>query len=321
MNARIAALGVAALALLMSWCASFVLYRAAERGDEVMQLEPRTFEGLQVVAVGTGTAYENTDRRGPSIGVGIQQHVWLVDAGRGLAEGLRQAKIATRQPSILFLTSLAPENTAGIDDLLMTGFLQGRTEPLQVIGPPGTVALAEAIEAATADGRRAWVEALEFPESGARLAATEVTDAYEIEIENITIRSGEISGGPLPALAWSFKRNARRIVISGTGWGTDSLIEFAQGADLLVHEAVFIPTAEDAKNADIELDIEPLDRERLLHTSINDVGEVAQRAGVAALGLVRLRPPPLYEFRFKSIVGQKFDGDVLIPADGDDLWP
>lgn len=316
-----AALGIAALALLMSWCASFVLYRAAERGEEVMQLQPREFEGMQVVAIGTGTAYENTARRGPSIAVGIDQHAWLVDAGRSVAEGLRYAKIAVPQPSIVFLSSLAPENTAGIDDLLMTGFLQGRTEPLRLVGPPGTAAFAEAIEAATETGRQAWIGSLELPDAGSRITATEVGDGYEIQIDDITIRSAEIPGGPLPALAWSFKRNARRVVVNGAGWGNDALVEFAQGADLLVHEAVFIPTAEDAKNADMEFDMGALDRERTLHTSINDIGDIATRAGVKAIGLVRLRPPPLYEFRFKAIVGSKFTGEVLIPDDGDDLWP
>ena len=63
-----AALGIAALALLMSWCASFVLYRAAERGEEVMQLQPREFEGMQVVAVGTGAG-----RTGLPVGVGVRE--------------------------------------------------------------------------------------------------------------------------------------------------------------------------------------------------------------------------------------------------------
>ena len=56
MNIRLAVFAVAGAALLLSWCASFALWRAAERGDEIMQLEPRSFGPLEVVAVGTGTA-------------------------------------------------------------------------------------------------------------------------------------------------------------------------------------------------------------------------------------------------------------------------
>ena len=88
-----------------------------------------------------------------------------------------------------------------------------------------------------------------------------------------------------------------------------------------MHEAVFIPTAEDAENAEIELDLEQLDRERALHVSINDIGGVATRARVDAIALVRLRPPPLYDFRFRAIVGHSFDGDVQVPEDGDVVWP
>ena len=129
------------------------------------------------------------------------------------------------------------------------------------------------------------------------------------------------SGGPIPALAWSFQDAAQRVVIAGSSWDPDAIIAFAKDAALLVHEAVFIPTAEDAVNAEVELDIAQLDLERPMHVSINEIGRVAQRARVEELALIRLRPPPLYTFRFQSIVGRSFDGEVVIPADGETIWP
>lgn len=323
MNARLAFFAVAAAALLVSWCSSFVLWRAAERGDEVVTLDARDMGALSVVAVGTGSAWENPTRGGPSIAVGAGEDVWLVDAGRGVAEGLRRARIPVAQPSVVYLTSLLPENTVGIDDLLMTGFRQGRAQPLALVGPPGTEALARAVEAANARGARALAEALALAPDGARIEATEVGPAtpFDAERDGVRIRAGAIPGGPLEALAWSFEKRAQRVVVSGVGFGEDALVAFAEGASLLVHEAVYVPTAEDAKNAEVELDIASLDRERALHTSINDVGALAARARVRALALVRLRPPPLYAFRFAAIAGRTFDGEVEIPEDGDDLWP
>lgn len=321
MNVRLTIMGVAMGALLLSWCASFALWRAAERGDEIMQLETRAFGPLAVVAVGTGTAYENPIRRGPCIAVGSGEQIVLVDAGRGVAEGLREAAIPVAQPGTVVLTSLLPENTLGLDDLLMTGFLQGRSAPLRLVGPPGTERLARAIEAAQAPAAAALGDRLALDPAGATFAAVETGGDYEEERETLSLRAAAVPGGPLPGLVWEFRRNTHRVVVAGTGWGGDAIVEFARDAALLVHEAVFIPTAEDAANAEIELDLEQLDRERTLHVSLNDIGGVAQRARVRAIALVRLRPPPLYDFRFRSIVGRSFDGDVLIPSDGDDVWP
>ena len=321
MNGRIALFAIAGGALLMSWCASFVLWRAAERGEEIMPLEPRAFAALEVIAVGTGTAYENPSRRGPSVAVGTGEEVWLVDAGRGVAEGLREAAIPVHQPTTVLLTSLLPVNTLGLDDLLLTGFRQGRSQPLQLIGPPGTLEFAAALERAYAGAAAALARELALDPSAARIEAREVPALFEATLGDLRVDATPLSGGPLPALAWSFQDAAQRVVVTGSSWDSDAIVEFAQGAGLLVHEAVFIPTAEDAANAEVELDIAQLDLERPLHVSINDVGALARRARVKQLALVRLRPPPLYAFRFQSIVGRSFDGEVLIPGDGETIWP
>jgi len=321
MNIRLFFFALAGCALLFSWCASFALWRAAERGDEIIQLEPRVFGALEVVAIGTGTAYENPTRRGPCIAVGSDESLWLVDAGRGVAEGLRAAAIPVVQPTTILLTSLLPENTTGLDDLLLTGFRQGRSQPLRVIGPPGTEAFARALEKAHMGAAAALADALELPLSGATFEVLETRGDFHDEQGQITVTAAEIPGGPVPGLAWGFQRNAHRVVVAGTGWGIDSLVAFSDGAALLVHEAVFIPTAQDAENAGIELNLAPLDRERPLHVSINDIGQIAQHARVRALALVRLRPPPLYDFRFKTIVGRSYDGEVLVPEDSEDIWP
>jgi hypothetical protein len=228
-NVRILVFAVAGGALLLSWCASFVLWRAAERGDEIMQLEARAFGPLEVVAVGTGTAYENPTRRGPCIAVGAGDEVWLVDTGRGVAEGLRAAAIPVAQPKTVLLTSLLPENTTGLDDLLLTGLRQGREQPLRLIGPRGTLEFARALQRAHAPAAAALAEQLALDPAGATFEVVEADSSFREERAGLTITAGEIPGGPLPGLAWSFQRNANRIVVAGTGWGTDALVAFSDG--------------------------------------------------------------------------------------------
>ena len=140
-------LRVVGLALAISvGIASCVLTVGAWRFDSVtagfLPLEPRKFERFTVVVLGTAAAGEDHNRRGTSIAAGLGGDALLVDAGRGVAEALRAAKIPPSQPGVVLLTSLLPENTVGLDDLLASAWLAGRRTPLRVLGPPGTEALA-----------------------------------------------------------------------------------------------------------------------------------------------------------------------------------
>jgi ribonuclease BN (tRNA processing enzyme) len=62
-------------------------------------------------------------------------------------------------------------------------------------------------------------------------------------------------------------------------------------------------------------------REAALHTSIEDVGALATRARAKQLALIRMRPPPFYDFQVRSIVGQTYEGEIFIPEDGESLSP
>ena len=309
--------GVVALA----WAAAFVVWRAAELGALVGPLEERHYPSLTVVAVGTGSDYENPERLGPSTAVAWANHVVLVDAGRGVSEALRNAGIPVNQPQLVLLTHLLPVNTLGLDDLLYTGWLEDREQPLRVIGPPGTAALVEGLLAAHAQGSEALNRALPLPSLGVRIEVEEVEGGYSEEIEGVMLHAGALSGGPLPALAWRFERGKRSVVISGTGWAPEELAEFARDTDLLIHEAVYIPPPEDIEGAGVIADPERLIREAALHTSIEDVGDLARRARARQLVLIRMRPPPFYDFQVEAIVGKTYDGPIVIPEDGESLTP
>ena len=123
------------------WSFAWMGARLVEGAAGFAPIEPRSFESLTLVTAGTGGAWETPQRLGPVLAVGLGQRVALVDAGRGVAEALRAAEIPLTQPTAVYLTGLAPENTVGLDDLLLTGWLAGRDQPLRVVGPPGTRAL------------------------------------------------------------------------------------------------------------------------------------------------------------------------------------
>jgi ribonuclease BN (tRNA processing enzyme) len=250
--------------------------------------------------------------------VGAGSRAVLVDAGRGVAEALRAAGVSVIQPDTVFLTRLSPENTVGLDDLLLTGWLLPRERPLRLVGPPGTVALARGLEAAHAAGVAARGEALGLPAAGARFEAVEVGDGWQATSGPLTARAAALPGGPTPALAWRFEANGRAVVVGTAGWGEDALVALATGADVLVHDAFWSESLEQAIEAGAD-DPERLRAESRWLTPLDDVGAIAARAGVETLMLTRLRPPPLYDFMFGRIVGEDFDGRLVVAEDGEEI--
>jgi ribonuclease BN (tRNA processing enzyme) len=284
----------------------------------VAALDPRSFKTLSLVVVGSGGAHENPERRGPCIAVGFGPRIVLVDAGRAAAEGLRAAGIPVDQPDTVYLTSLLPENALGLDDVLLTGWLAPRKRPLRLIGPEGTREFAASLERAYARGAGALAEGLALPPEGERFEALEIGDGFSEERDGLTVRAALLPGGPLPALAYRAEAGGRAAVISGTGFGDEAVVALARGAAVLVHEALHRRSLDAAIEAGGE-EGERLRREGELHTSLETVGVLANRAGVRTLVLVRLRPPPLFAWQFQHAVGASFGGEVIVAADGDEI--
>ena len=96
--------------------------------------------------------------------------------------------------------------------------------------------------------------------------------------------------GPIkPAFAYRFDTAGRSIVISGDTGYSEALIDLARGADVLVHEAIYLPAIDRllAKNPNAATL-----RSHLIegHTTPEDAGRVATAAGVRHLVLSHLVP-------------------------------
>ena len=319
---RLIGLALALAVAAFGWALTCAAWRFDRVAAGVVPLDPREFPGLSVVTLGTGGAFADHNRRGPAIAVASGSEVVVVDAGRGIAESLRAAKIPVSQPFAIALTSLLPENTVGLDDLLAEAWLAERSEPLRLIGPPGTAALGREIEAALRPAAQAWLEARDGRAvKPPGFAVEEVADGFALERGAFSLRAGALPGGPVQALAWRFEWRGLAVVVSGAGWAPDALASFAQGAQLLVSEAAFLPTVEQAREMGIEEDPERLRRAATLHTGVDAVGEIARRAGVKTLVLVRLRPPPVYDLQVTSVVDDRFEGRVIVAEDGEEITP
>lgn len=316
MKLRVAAIILALGVGLASWGTTVLTARFKSLAEDLQWLEPREFEGLTVVAIGTGTAYENPNRLGPAILVGTGTRAVLVDAGRAVTEALRSARVPVTQPDTVFLTRLSPETTVGLDDLLLTGWLAPRETTVRLVGPPGTQALADGLRAAHAASIASRGRSLKLPDAGARFEALEVGDGWEAQSGELRVRAAALPDGPTDALAYRFEAAGRVAVVGTAGWGRPALVALAKGADLLVHDAFWSESLERAIEEGAD-DPERLREEVAWLTPLEDVGAIAAEAGVETLLLTRLRPPPIYDFMFGRIVSKQFDGRLVVAEDGE----
>ena len=309
-------LGLAVLVVVM-WGLSFASKRLEHVASGIAALQPRKFETLTFVAVGTGGTYENHLRLGPCAAVGLAETIVAVDAGRGTAQALRRSEIPVQQPAIL-LTSLLPESTLGLDDWLWGATLAG-APAVRVYGPPGTRALVEGLLAAHAAGARPQAEAFGVPPAP-QLDVQDVEDGFTAEIAPLTIRAFAQRGGPLPTLAWRIEGGGKSVAVSAAGFDPDALVAAARDATLWVHGAIHGASLDQAVGAGLP-ESEALKREGALHTRLEDVGALATRAAARRLALVRLRPPPVWAFQYQRVVAPSYGGPVAIPEDAEIVVP
>ncbi len=320
MVGRLLILTLGAVSLLVGLFFSCQIWRYNDLAEGIAWLEPRSFERATLIAVGTGGAAENPHRNGPATAIGVGSRILLVDAGRGLADGLRQCQIPVAQPDTVLLTSLLPENTLGLDDLLLTGWNTPRTKPLRLLGPPGTRARAEAIAAAYGQSVDALASARGVAADGAHLEVVEIGDGFREEGDGFVLRAGAVGDAPLPSLAYRFEANDVAIVVAGTNPDPEQLAAFARGAHLIAAEGFHAESITLAEKANAP-DIERLKREATLHMPLQEFGKIGMDARVPMLVVTRLQPPPLFDAQFETAVGETYRGRVVVAGECTEITP
>ena len=311
-------LGFVAAIAVGGWIATCVLWRYQDAMREIGLLETRRFEAPTLIVLGSGGAYENPARFGPALAVGVGEHVVLVDAGRGVAEGLRRARIPVSQPGAVLLSSLLPENAVGLDDLSTARFRDRRAKPLRVIGPPGTRALVRALSEAHAGAIAVLAAELGLPREGAAFEAEEIAEEWTGGAGDLVLRAAPLGGGPFPALAWRLDAAERSVAVVSTAFASERAAALARGAKALVAGAVLSEAVSVALEAGVP-DSARIEREAALLLSLDDAARLAARAGVGRLVLVRLQPPPLFHFQFERAAAEGYAGEVVVAEDGDEI--
>lgn len=201
---------------------------------------PRT----KLVFLGTGNPNPVPNHQGPCAAVIVDDYVYLVDCGPGLvrqASAARLKGVAALTMDHLtkaFITHLHSDHTLGLPDLMMTPAVTGRTEGLQVWGPPGLSAMVEHINKAYSVDHEIRFHGGEpaIPEAY-KVTVHEIRQGVVYSDERVKVTAFNVKHGKLKyAFGYRFETPDRVIVFSGDTTYCPNIIEYARGCDILVHE-------------------------------------------------------------------------------------
>jgi ribonuclease BN (tRNA processing enzyme) len=276
--------------------------------------------GSRLILLGTGGGPTPKRARSASAqAIVVNGACYLVDCGDGVARQMVLAGLSFNALRSVFITHHHSDHNADYGNLLLLGWAATLTQRVDTYGPPPLAQMTNqflqlnAVDIATriADEGR--------PPLGDLLAPHEITgDGVVHRDENVTVTAALVDHPPIsPAFAYRFDCPDRSIVISGDTRPSDNLVRLARGADLLVHEVMYLPALE--RLIASEPNAQTL-REHLLasHTTTEQVGRIASEAGVGTLVLSHFVPggdPSLTDDVWLDAVRAHFSGNIVVGRD------
>ena len=249
--------------------------------------------------------------------------LYVVDCGNGVARQLAEAGVPLPSLRHVFVTHHHSDHNADYGNLLLLSWASGLRTRVDAWGPPPLEKMtrlffemnAYDIDTRIADEGRVPLVPL--------VHVHELTQAGAVmQDERVKVTAALVDHPPVvPAFAFRFDGPDRAIVFSGDTNKSDNLIRLATGADVLVHETLWVPAVDRlvarVPNA-ATLKKHIIDS----HTAVEDVGRVAAAAGVKTLVLSHLVPaddPGITDDMWIAAARAHFKGEIVVARDGLEL--
>jgi ribonuclease BN (tRNA processing enzyme) len=244
---------------------------------------------------------------------------YVIDCGDGVARQWVLAGVSLLKLRHIFITHQHSDHNADYGNLILLAWATGLATRVDTWGPPPLVKMTKLFlemnaydiqTRITDEGRpplKPLVHPHEFQQGG-----------LVVRDENVKVTVALVDH-PLvsPAFAYRFDAPDRSIVISGDTARSDNLVALARGADVLVHEAMWLPAVDAivARNPNAStLKKHLLDS----HTTAEDCGKVAAAAGVKTLVLSHFVPggdASITDQMWMDAASQYFRGRVIVGKD------
>jgi ribonuclease BN (tRNA processing enzyme) len=247
---------------------------------------------VRFTTLGTGTAALSPARSCAGYLLETPSARILMDCGSGIARRLAEHGTVWQTITHVAVTHFHIDHHGDLPTLIFAwknGMRPGRTEPVEIIGPPGIADLVQRLTAAYGD----WLAAPGFP-----LTVREITPADNFELPGgLRLRCQPVPHKP-ESVAYSMELGRRRIVFTGDTGPSEALAAWAHGCDLLVAECSL-----------------PSDQHVPEHLTPEQCGDLAAAAAPGHLALTHFYPP-VEQVNIRALVGAKYDGPVTLAHDG-----
>jgi ribonuclease Z len=284
---------------------------------------------LYIFFGGTGVV-DSDARAGSSIAVVANGELFLFDCGPGSTRVLQQGHVPLEWSRAIFFTHLHSDHFGDLGQFTLASQLSGRASPLTIYGPEGTQEMASGFQ-------QAYARDLEFRIAQHPDHLSKELGEYEVveldgepveqvvyEDQGIRISALAVDHTPVtPALAYKVEAGGRVVVISGDTSYHKPLASFAEGADVLIHEAMDKELA--LRMADVFASQDAPRTGQLIHEALPnhsspaDAGNLAREARASRLVLTHLSPPLLTRRWRKDVLNsarQQYPGPVSLAEDG-----
>jgi ribonuclease Z len=288
---------------------------------------------MRVLLCGTGSPEPSAAKAQACTLVSVGGKMFVFDAGEGAAKSLADSGVALNDIERVFLTHFHSDHFNGLGALINQGWIWGRSHPLDVMGPMGTVQVVEAINDAYAidNGFRiANMPGLESNKTAARAHPMEITVTQNVrsvrvyDEGGITIDAHLVVHDPVkPAFGYVIQYQGKKVFISGDTEVSPLNMPAMQRADLVVHEAYASHLVRRAipvmREMGMNYDAEVAERTIAYHADTIALAKQAQQAGVKHLALTHLTPYPdsaIKRYLFIQGMNDHYLGELTVGEDG-----
>ncbi len=278
---------------------------------------------MRVTLLGTGGPRPDPTRQGPATLVEAAGLRLLFDAGRGVATQLVRAGVDVVDLDAVFLTHHHFDHIGGLGDLIMAIWNNGRTDPLPIVGPPGTVEIVDTLLSGVYARDVAFRIAEEWALSRPLEPPTTIVEARDVLAGSLDLDRGvevtvaqvehgstalDLTTEEWATVGYRVTAGNHSVAISGDAVAGRDLGFLAAGVDLLVMCAYL---AED----EIDSEYERFLTDNVL-AGVPQAVAIAVEAGVDTLVLTHIREksPDAVEAMVAAATAS-FDGTVVAGED------
>ncbi|HEX4566256.1 MAG TPA: MBL fold metallo-hydrolase [Vicinamibacterales bacterium] len=235
-----------------------------------------------------GTAGGPTPKRtraAPAQIIVVGDRGYLVDCGNGVARQMQLAGVFGTLRHV-FVTHHHSDHDADLGNVILLDWGTNLTTAVDVWGPPPVTRMMNLFFEMNQADLDVRVRDEGRPPLPPLVHTHEITrDGIVMKDERAIVTCAAVPHPLVPlAFAYRFDCVDRSIVISGDTAPSDAIVTLARGADVLVHEALYVPKAPGEPGSALRKHI--MDS----HSPVEDVGRIASAAGVKTLVLSHLVP-------------------------------